>query len=330
MPLKPKTGYMANSQLVWRTCHAPSGRQQTSLNNFRQTWTPWEFWPVHMLHSKSWFWDACLIHERIHRFMTVAAELSPEADGGADTEATVGITLLDFFVIETPLVNHLPIWVYLGNRDIESILVWLHTYQQLEHVDLIVSMSDKEHMFSRLGILLCLEHRTSILEHACKGRLNITSCWLPGYSPDSRLVRSKVNIRFIQQAIRNTTSKTYTPSNAVRRTIRAREQGAWQFHVNPQPLKSGIFLHHPSVLQNSVVSTARSLLKVFQLVLRMNNLWWGRWDSEGDRRVGAYIICLALQNTDSPTPTICHRFPHISWLCLVSSRHIILSLHTSI
>lgn len=41
--------------------------------------------------------------------MTVAAELSPEADGGADTEATVGITLLDFFVIETPLVNHLPI-----------------------------------------------------------------------------------------------------------------------------------------------------------------------------------------------------------------------------
>lgn len=41
--------------------------------------------------------------------MTVAAELSPEADGGADTEATVGSTLLDLFVTETPLVNHLPI-----------------------------------------------------------------------------------------------------------------------------------------------------------------------------------------------------------------------------
>lgn len=42
--------------------------------------------------------------------MTVAAELSPEPDGGANTEATVvGSTSLEFFVIETPLVNHLPI-----------------------------------------------------------------------------------------------------------------------------------------------------------------------------------------------------------------------------
>jgi hypothetical protein len=39
--------------------------------------------------------------------MTVAAELSPEADGGANTEATeVGSTSLGNFFTDTLLVNH--------------------------------------------------------------------------------------------------------------------------------------------------------------------------------------------------------------------------------